>query len=75
MANQEQMDTLRESLDALIEAGEYARAAELLSSNHPADQADLIEGQEPDVQRALIHAFDPDQLGEILEYLNEELRG
>jgi magnesium transporter len=75
MANQEQMEALRESLDELIEAGEYARAAELLAANHPADQADLIEGQEPEVQRALIHAFDPDQLGEVLEYLNEELRG
>ncbi|RAG32114.1 magnesium transporter, partial [Burkholderia multivorans] len=74
MANQEQIETLRESLDVLIEEQDFARAAELLYGFHPADQADLIEEQDEEHARALVLALMPDQLGEVLEYLNEELR-
>jgi len=74
MANQEQIETLRESLDVLIEEQDFARAAELLSGLHPADQADVIEDQDEEHARALVQALSPDQLGEVLEYLNEEMR-
>ena len=74
MANQEQIETLRESLDVLIEEHDFARAAELLSGFHPADQADLIEDQAEENARSLIQALAPEQLGEVLEYMNEERR-
>lgn len=75
MANQEQLEHLRERLRELVEAGDSAHAVGLLAETHPADQADLIEELEEEEREALIHAMPSPQLAELLEYLNDELRG
>jgi len=74
MANQEQMEHLRERLRELVEAGDAAHAVGLLAESHPADRADLIEDLAEDEREALIHAMPSPQLAELLEYLNDDLR-
>lgn len=75
MANQEQMETLRESLlEALEEEDGLPRAAELLAGVHPADRADLIEQLEEADRERLVGTLSHEQLGEMLEYLDEAMR-
>ena len=74
MANQDQMEALRDQLRRLVEAGALARAVDLLADSHPADQADLIEKLEDEDRERLVRALPSDQLAELLEYLDEEMR-
>jgi magnesium transporter len=74
MANQEQMEALRDQLRHLVEEGSLDRAVALLEEEHPADQADLIyELQDGDAAR-LVRALPPAHFAEVIEYLNEDLR-
>lgn len=75
MANQEEMDTLRERLNQILEEEEeLLRAVELLGDNHPADQADLIEQLEEGHRTRVLEALSHDHLAEVIEYLDEDLR-
>jgi magnesium transporter len=74
MANQDQIELVRERLQELLEAGDFASAVEMLAESHPADQADLIEHQDREVQERLILHLGTEQLAQILEYLDENLR-
>jgi magnesium transporter len=75
MANQEEMDALRERLNQILEEeAELLRAVELLGDNHPADQADLIEQLEEGHRNRVIDALSHEHLAEVLEYLDEDLR-
>ncbi|HWC29910.1 MAG TPA: magnesium transporter [Dehalococcoidia bacterium] len=74
MANQEQMEALRDQLRQLVEDGALDRAVALLAEEHPADQADLIyELADGDASR-VIRVLPIDQLAEVIEFLNEDLR-
>ncbi|HEX5371034.1 MAG TPA: magnesium transporter [Dehalococcoidia bacterium] len=74
MTNQEQRELQRDRLRELVDAGETARAVEMLAESHPADQADLIEQQPEEVRELIIRSLSPQQLAEVLEFLNVELR-
>jgi magnesium transporter len=75
MANQDQMEDLRERLNQILEEeGELLRAVELLGDSHPADQADLIEELEEGHRQRLIEALSHEHLAEVLEYLDDDLR-
>jgi magnesium transporter len=75
MANQEQMETLRQRLHQILEEEEeLLRAVELLGETHPADQADLIEQLEEGHRQRLLQALSHEHLAEVLEYLEEDLR-
>ncbi len=75
MANQEQMDTLRQRLDQILEEEqELLRAVQLLGENHPADQADLIEQLEEADRTRVLEALSHEHLAEVLEYLDEDMR-
>ena len=75
MANQEQMETLRQRLNQILEEeSELLAAVELLGDTHPADQADLIEQLEDGHRERLIQALSHEHLAEVLEYLDEDLR-
>jgi Mg/Co/Ni transporter MgtE len=68
MANQEEMDTLRERLDQILdEEQELLRAVELLGESHPADQADLIEQLEEGHRTRVLEALSHEHLAEVLE--------
>jgi magnesium transporter len=75
MANQDQIEIIRDQLQELVEAEDFQQAATLLEDMHGADQADLLEDLERPAQEALVNVMRPDQLAETLEYLDEELRG
>jgi magnesium transporter len=74
MANQEQMEALRDQLRHFVEEGALDRAVTLLAEEHPADQADLIYELEDEDAERLVRALPGDHLAEVLEYLDEELR-
>jgi magnesium transporter len=75
MANQEQIETLRQRLNQMLEEEEeLLRAVELLEGNHPADQADLIEQLEEGHRTRLLEALSHEHLAEVLEYLDEDVR-
>jgi len=74
MANQEQMEALRDQLRRLVEEGSLERAVALLAEEHPADQADLIYELENEDAENLIRALPADHLAEVLEFLDEDLR-
>jgi magnesium transporter len=75
MANQEQMETLRQRLHQILEEEEeLLRAVELLGDTHPADQADLIEQLEEGHRERLLQALSHEHLAEVLEYLDDSLR-
>jgi magnesium transporter len=75
MANQEQMETLRQRLNQILdEEEELLRAVELLGDNHPADQADLIEQLEDGHRTRVLEALSHEHLAEVLEYLDEDMR-
>lgn len=74
MANQDQFEIIRDHLQELVEAGEFADAAVLLEDVHGADQADLLEDLEREAREAIVKLMPPDQLAESLEYLDEDLR-
>ena len=75
MANQEQMETLRQRLHQILEEEEeLLRAVELLGDTHPADQADLIEQLEGGHRERLLQALSHEHLAEVLEYLDDSLR-
>jgi len=75
MANQDQMEALRQRLNQILEEEEeLLRAVELLGENHPADQADLIEQLEEGHRTRLIEALSHEHLAEVLEYLDEDVR-
>jgi len=75
MANQEQMENLRERLNQILdEEEELLRAVELLGDNHPADQADLIEQLDEGHRERLVSALSHEHLAEVLEYLDDDLR-
>ncbi|HLG12762.1 MAG TPA: magnesium transporter [Dehalococcoidia bacterium] len=74
MANQEQMEALRDQLRRLVEEGSLERAVALLAEEHPADQADLIYELENEDAEHLIRALPADHLAEVLEFLDEDLR-
>jgi magnesium transporter len=75
MANQEEMDTLRERLNQILdEEQELLRAVELLGESHPADQADLIEQLEEGHRTRVLEALSHEHLAEVLEYLDEDMR-
>ena len=73
MANQEQIELIRDHLQELVDAEDFARAAELLEDVHGADQADLLEDLERPAQEAIVRLMPANQLAETLEYLDEEL--
>lgn len=75
MADQEQMETLRDRLNQILaEEEELLRAVELLGDTHPADQADLIEQLESGHRERLVNALSHEHLAEVLEYLDDDLR-
>jgi magnesium transporter len=74
MANQDQIEIIRERLHELVDAGDFPRAAELLEDIHGADQADLLEQLLRSDLEAVVQVMRPDQLAETLEFLDEELR-
>lgn len=74
MANQEQIEIIRDHLQDLVESKDFAQAAVLLEDVHGADQADLLEDLERPAREAIVKLMPPDQLAESLEYLNEDLR-
>lgn len=74
MANQEQLETLRDDIRLLMEDGALERAIELLEDMHPADQADLIEHLDEEDRERLVRLLPAEQLGDVLEYLEEGVR-
>jgi magnesium transporter len=74
MANQEQMELLRDRVRDLLEAGEIEPALRLLLESHPADQADVIERLDEGDRQRVVQSLDSERLAEVLPYLNDELR-
>src|SRR5690606_19762927 len=74
MANQEQLEIVREQLHELVEARDYAGAASLLEDIHGADQADLLEALNDEAREAVVAIMRPEQIAETLEFLEEGLR-
>ena len=74
MANQDQIEIIRDHLQELVEAEDFEQAATLLEDVHGADQADLLEDLERPAQEAIVRLMRPAQLAETLEFLDEELR-
>jgi magnesium transporter len=74
MANQDQMEALRDQFRQLVEAGSLQHAVELLDETHPADQADLIENLGGEEREQVLRALSSEQLSGMLEYLDEDLR-
>ena len=75
MANQEQMEDLRQRLNQILEEEEeLLRAVELLEDNHPADQADLIEQLDEEQRKRLVEVLSHQHLAEVLEFLDEDVR-
>jgi magnesium transporter len=74
MANQDQIEIFRDQLHALVEAGDFVRAAMLLDDLHGADEADLLEELDSPAREAIVKLLSPEQFAEALEYLDEELR-
>jgi magnesium transporter len=74
MANQDQIEIIRDHLQALVEAEDYAQAAKLLDDVHGADEADLLEERDREPREAIVRLLSPEQFAEALEYLDEDLR-
>lgn len=74
MANQDQLELVREQFRAHVEADDFALSAALLNQVHPADQADLIESQDREARERLVPFLGTEQLAQVLEYLNDDLR-
>jgi magnesium transporter len=74
MANQDQIEIIRDQLQVLVEAEDFAQAAKLLDDVHGADEADLLEELDREAREAIVHLLSPEQFAEALEYLDEELR-
>ena len=74
MTNQDQLETVRDQLQALVEAEEFAAAAKLLDDIHGADEADLLEELDGPAREAIVKLLSPEQFAEALEYLDADVR-
>lgn len=65
---------LVEEIGDLLDAGETAEVRRVTDELHAADLADLIEQTAPDQREALVDVLRPGFDGEVLSYLNVDLR-
>ncbi|HEY7270594.1 MAG TPA: magnesium transporter, partial [Dehalococcoidia bacterium] len=75
MVQQDQFEELRDSIAELVHTGLIEQARTRLLELHPADQADIFEDLDREVIAPLFDALNTDQKAELLEYLQDELRG
>ena len=61
-------------ISAFLRQGEVARAAEIVNGLHPADIANVLESLPRDDRSRLWDAVNPDLDGDVLLYVNDEVR-
>lgn len=61
-------------ISAFLRQGEVARAAEIVNALHPADIANILEALPRDDRSRLWDAVNPDLDGDVLLYVNDEVR-
>lgn len=74
MAPDQDTAELTESVEEALRGPDVERAAEAVTSLHPADRADLFERLDPELREAFLSLLSSEDLGELLEYLEEEVR-
>lgn len=70
----QEINTLAERLEALVQRGQVDEAVQLLASTHPADQADLFLHLDPAVRSTFLSLLTAEGQARLLEYLDEEER-
>ncbi|MDP2663823.1 MAG: hypothetical protein Q8R28_24170, partial [Dehalococcoidia bacterium] len=74
MTTEEDTAELTERVEEALRGDDVERAAEVIASVHPADRADLYERLDPELREAFFSVLSTEQMAELMEYLDEEVR-
>jgi magnesium transporter len=75
MTTEQDAAELAERVEEALRGDDVERAAEVISSVHPADRADLYERLDPELREAFFSVLSTEEMADLMEYLDEEVRG